>query len=86
MVDASSQYQKAARPEIGIREWGLLMTDLTILVWRMFMEAIEALDWKSIQFSKFNELLWRKIMLRAMQKTEGSLEVSEASKDSGPFV
>lgn len=83
MVDASSQYQKAARPEIGIREWGLLMTDLTILVWRMFMEAI---DWKSIQFSKFNELLWRKIMLRAMQKTEGSLEVSEGSKDSGPFV
>lgn len=83
MVDASSQYQKAARPEIGIREWGLLMTDLTILVWRMFIEAI---DWKSIQFSKFNELLWRKIMLRAMQKTEGSLEVSEGSKDSGPFV
>lgn len=83
MVDASSQYQKAARPEIGIREWGLLMTDLTILVCRMFMEAIY---WKSIQFSKFNELLWRKIMLRAMQKTEGSLKVSEGSKDSGPFV
>lgn len=47
---------------------------------------MEAIDWKSIQFSKFNELLWRKIMLRAMQKTEGSLEVSEGSKDSGPFV